>query len=211
MGNIWRKRFLNDTKAILEILEASYEAGARGIELIPVGKIIDAAIIMTERHPDYVIIGSTLPSANYGIKTLIDVNAKIIFIHGNISDQRGKNLIKLIELISDNGILPGIATHDPIPTISYTIKNDLNVRAFLVPFNKIGYLMGNSTELEKLVDSTNNFSFIAMKVLAAGKIKPQEALKYISKHNIDAVSIGMTSSQEASLTTKIALEHLHVK
>lgn len=207
-GPIWRKKFLNNTEAMVDILEASYKAGARGIEAIPVGKIIDSARIMSERYSDYVITGSTLPYEHSGIHTLINADAKMIFVHGMISDAKGRELIKLLDIISDHGVIPGIATHDPIPTIQHVIENDLNVRAFLIPFNAEGYLMGNQFKLEELVNSTKNYSFIGMKVLAAGKIRPDRALKYISQHNIDAVSIGITNVQEAMITNKIASEIL---
>ena len=47
-----------------------------------------------------------------------------------------------------------------------------------------------------------------MKTLAAGKLDPKKAYEYISKHNICAVTIGMVTTEEAEISTKIALDAL---
>lgn len=203
---IWRKRFLNNPDAMIEILESSYNKGSRGIEVIPSGRILDAAVVMSEKYDDYVITGSTYPGKDTRIDSLIEIGAKLIFVHGNISDDRGQELIILLDEISGYGIIPGIATHDPLQTISFCLENSLNVRAFLIPFNAIGFLMGNQKKLEEIVDNTKNVYFIGMKTLAAGKIKPDYAFQYISNHNICAVTIGMVSQEQAVESTKIALK-----
>jgi len=201
----WRKKFLNNPKAILEILEISYAKGARGIEAIPSGRILEAANMMSDLYSDYVITGSTYPGKDPGIDALIKIGAKLIFVHGMISDNRGHELLSLLDDISRNGIIPGIATHDPIPTIRYCLENSLNVRVFLIPFNANGFLMGNKKDLEELVDNTKNFYFIGMKTLAAGQIKPDYAFQYITNHNICAVTIGMVTQQQAEESTILAL------
>ena len=207
----WRRKFLDNPKAMFEILEASYAKGARGIEVIPSGKILEAAQMMSEIYNDYVITGSTYPGVDPKINLLIEKGAKLIFVHGMISDNKGANLIRLLDDISGCGIIPGIATHEPIPTIRYCIENSLNVRVFLIPFNANGFLMGNTKELEELVDNTKNFYFIGMKTLAAGAIKPNLAFQYITNHNISAVTIGMVTKQQAKESTKIALKSLNRK
>ncbi len=205
----WRRKFLNNPKAMLEILETSYAKGARGIEVIPSGKIMEAAQIMSEIYSDYVITGSTYPGVDPKIEILIEKGAKIIFVHGMISDNKGTDLLRLLDEISGYGIISGIATHDPIPTIKYCIQNSLNVRVFLIPFNANGFLMGNAKELEEIVDNTNDFYYVGMKTLAAGEIKPDIAFQYIANHNICAVTIGMVTKQQAEESTKIALKSLN--
>lgn len=202
---------MNNPEAMLEILESSYAKGARGIEVIPSGKILEAAYIMSERYDDYVITGSTHPGKDPGIDALIKIGVKLIFVHGMISDNKGLNLLRLLDDISSYGIIPGIATHDPIPIIQFCLENSLNVRAFLIPFNANGFLMGNPEQLEELVDNTKDFYFIGMKTLAAGKIKPDIAFQYISNHNICAVTIGMVSTHQAEESTKTALKSLNSK
>ncbi len=202
---------MNNPDAMLEILESSYAKGARGIEVIPSGKILEAAYMMSEIHSDYVIMGSTYPGKDPRIDALIKIGAKLIFVHGMISDKKGLTLLRLLDDISSYGIIPGIATHDPIPTIQYCLENSLNVRVILIPFNLNGFLMGNLERLEEIVDNTKAFHFIGMKTLAAGEIKPDIAFKYISKHNICAVTIGMVTKEQAEESTKTALKSLNRK
>jgi hypothetical protein len=204
----WRRKFLNNPDAMFEILEAGYKNGVRGIEAIPAGKILEAAYKMKETYNDYVIIGSTYPGDDPKIDSLADIGAKLIFVHGMVSDSRDFNLVKLIDEISSLGILAGIATHNPIPTIKFCINNSLKVRFFLIPFNAKGFLMGNKLQLEKIVDSTKDHFFIGMKTLAAGNIKPEVAFKYIADHNICALTIGMVNNQQAAESSTVALKTL---
>lgn len=83
-GIRWRKRFLNKPNEMVNILEISYQSGARGIQAIPVGNILEAAKILGERYDDYVITGSTYPGKDPGIESLIEAEAKLIFVHGMV-------------------------------------------------------------------------------------------------------------------------------
>lgn len=207
-ARIWRRKFLNHIDAMLEILEACYKAGGRGIEAIPAGKICEAAKIMKETHNDYVITGSTFPGPDPLIEDLIDVGVKLIFVHGMVADNKNIELINLLDEISSRGVIPGIASHNPISTLTYAFENSLNVKAFLIPFNTNGIFMNDQKKLEALINQNKNYSFLGMKTLAAGKIEPQKAFEYISKHNICSVAIGMVSVEQAEISTKIALNAL---
>ncbi len=199
---------MNHVDAVLEILEASYKAGGRGIEIITAGKISEAAKIMKETHTDFVITGSTFPGPDPMIEKLIELDTKIIFIHGMVSDKKDTKLMKLVEDVSSRGVIPGIAAHNPVSTLEYALENLPDVKVFLIPFNKRGMLMGNKRKLEEIVDNAKNCSFVGMKTLAAGKLDPKKAYEYISKHNICAVAIGMVATEEAEISTKVALEAL---
>jgi len=199
---------LNDKDAVLEILETCYEAGGRGIQLIPAGKVSEAAKIMAETHDDFIITGSTFPGPDPLIDELAELDAKLIFAHGMISDKKDERLETLISEIESRGIIPGIAAHNPVSTLEYAFKNIPAVKAFLIPFNAQGLFMGDQKKLEKIVNSHKNHHFIGMKTLAAGKLDPNQAYDYISKHNICCTTIGMVSVDEAKVSTKIALKIL---
>ena len=125
-----------------------------------------------------------------------------------VADKKDKRLENLIDDIKSRGIIPGIAAHNPVSTLEYTFKNIPSVKTFLIPFNARGYLMGNQKELEKLVNSHKNHHFIGMKTLAAGKLDPNKAYDYVSKHNICCATIGVVSIEEARKSTEIALNCL---
>jgi hypothetical protein len=199
---------MNDANAMLEIMEACYKAGGRGIEAVPGGAVIDAIKIMKETHSDYVITGSTSPGPDPKIEDLIDVEAKIIFIHGMVSDKMDDRLDKLVDDVASRGVIPGISLHNPVPTLEHALENLTQVKVFLTPMNANGLYMGDKEALEKIVDDNKDLYFVGMKTLAAGKLEPKEAYDYISKHNICAVTIGMVTVEEAESSTKIALETL---
>jgi len=199
---------LNDKDAVLEILETCYEAGGRGIQLIPAGKVSEAAKIMAETHDDFIVTGSTFPGPDPLIDELAELDAKLIFAHGMISDKKDEKLETLISEIESRGIIPGIAAHNPVSTLEYVFKNIPAVKAFLIPFNAQGLFMGDQKKLEKIVNNHKNHHFIGMKTLAAGKLDINQAYDYISKHNICCTTIGMVNVEEAKVSTEIALKIL---
>ena len=163
---------------------------------------------MAETHDDFIITGSTFPGPDPLIDKLAELDAKLIFAHGMISDKKDGKLETLISEIESRGIIPGIAAHNPISTLKYAFVNFPAVKAFLIPFNAQGLFMGDQEKLEEIVDSHKNHHFIGMKTLAAGKLDPIQAFDYISKHNICCVSIGMVTVEEAKISTEIALRIL---
>ncbi len=199
---------MNDIEAVLEILEASYEAGGRGIELVPAGKVGEAVKIMVETHNDFVITGSTFPGPDPLIDELAKLDAKLIFAHGMVSDKKDEKLVNLIDEIESLGIIPGVAAHNPVSTLEYAFENLPSVKTFLIPFNAQGMFMGDQKKLEQIIDNHKDQHFIGMKTLAAGKLDLEKAFDYISQHNICCVSIGMVTLEEAKISTEIALKAL---
>ena len=199
---------MNNAEAMLEIMRACYEAGGRGIEAVPMGAVCNAIKIMKETYSDYVVTGSTIPGPNPNLEDLLEVDAKIIFVHGAISDRKNEKLFNLLDEISSRGAIPGVATHNPLSTISYVFENAPEVKVFLVPFNANGFMMWDQKALEDLVDNHKNYYFFGMKTVDAGRLEPRKAFEYISQHNICAVAIGMVDVEEAQNSTRMALEAL---
>lgn len=207
----WREKFLRNPEEMARLMMEAYNAGSRGAHVIPLGQIPAAANIVKDQYSDFIVIGSTPPNnIMKGIEILEKMDAKIIFVHGQIADLRRKDkLSDLLGKIRNTGAVPGIATHEPIETISFIESQGLDCPAILVPFNSKGYAMQNKPRLERMINSSTKF-FIGMKVLAAGKIKPKAAFEYVGQHvNISAVTIGMTSSQEAKESVYFALKYLN--
>lgn len=207
-ARIYRKKFMNDASAMLEVLKAAYDAGARGIELIPIGKIPVAANLMKESYDDFIITGSTAPGPDPMIDELLELDAKIIFAHGMVSDKRDNALLSMLDDIEARGSIPGVAAHNPVSTLNYVFENAPHVKTFLIPFNANGLFMGDQKQLEGLIDTRNDLSIMGMKTVAAGKIKPEKAYTYISKHNIKCVTIGMVTIEQAQESTELALKML---
>ncbi|TFG23510.1 MAG: hypothetical protein EU533_03120 [Promethearchaeota archaeon] len=207
-ARIYRKKFMNDANAMLEILKVAYEAGARGIELIPMGKIPEAANAMKDSYDDFIITGSTAPGPDPMIDELLELDAKIIFAHGMVSDKRDDKLLSMLEDIEARGSIPGVAAHNPVSTLNFVFENAPHVNTFLIPFNANGLFMGDQKKLEELVDLRTDIAIMGMKTVAAGKVSPKKAYEYISKHNIRCVTIGMVTVEEARESTEWALKML---
>jgi hypothetical protein len=207
IGLTWRLKYFDNAELMAKLMVECYKYGAKGVEVVPAGQILKAALTVQQAHPDFSIIASTLwerRENDYLIDDLIKVDAKIIFLHGTISDRRNLNLIKpLLAKIRGAGKIPGMATHDPLQTIPFIQQNKLDCAAILLPFNTRGEFMGNQRAVEELVDSLEYF-FVAMKSLAAGSIPPKKAFPYLGQHNISAVTVGMVTEEEIIETVREA-------
>ena len=107
-----------------------------------------------------------------------------------------------IEFLQKRDIKPGFETRN-FPFLikkldDWGIKpEDLLIAA---PFNEIGFYMNPSkNECEAALATLHKPSVIAMSVLAAGYLKPSEAISYVDTlPNINAVVVGVSKEQQAS-------------
>jgi hypothetical protein len=94
-------------------------------------------------------------------------------------------------------MVSGCATHSPQKTIEWLDGTSLEIGAYLVPLNIIGHFMGGDPEGVISVINKTRKVVIAKKVLAAGRITPQEAFAYIkSIPSISGIAVGVASSRE---------------
>jgi hypothetical protein len=74
----------------------------------------------------------------------------------------------------------------------------------LASFNKKGFIMKPSqNECEKLLEETDYY-IIAKKVLAGGRLNPEEAFPYLTDKNIGSFVLGVGSLSEAYHTLSVA-------
>ena len=73
------------------------------------------------------------------------------------------------------------------------------------PFNKLGFQMDPSkAECEKALASVDGANVIAISILAAGYLKPSEAIEYVAGlPNIAGVSVGVSKEQHARETFRL--------
>jgi hypothetical protein len=107
-----------------------------------------------------------------------------------------------ISYMNEKGITPGFNTRN----FPYLVKKfnewNINLDQILVEtqFNKIGFQMNPSKEeYEKTLSSVNTPIVLAISVLAAGYLKPAEALDYIAGlENLKGAVVGVSTEQQAS-------------
>lgn len=87
---------------------------------------------------------------------------------------------------------------------------DLNHVVIASPFNKIGFQMPPSQErCEDTLRGLNSPILIAISVLAAGYLRPQEAIEYIAAlPNIKGVVVGVSKERHATETFRLLEEKL---
>lgn len=110
------------------------------------------------------------------------------------------------------GIKPGFETRNFAYLVNKFGEWNIDFREIIIatPFNEIGFQMNPSrTECEKALANVPEPNIIAMSILAAGYLKPPEAIKYIrSLSNLKGVVVGVSKEQHAHEIFKLLKERL---
>jgi hypothetical protein len=112
-----------------------------------------------------------------------------------------------IKFMVDHNIEPGFETRN----FSYFVNKfkewniDFKGLVIAAPFNKIGFYMNPSKiECEKALADVSGSTVIMMSILAAGYLKPSEAIDYIhGLPNANAIVVGVSNEQQARQTFKL--------
>ncbi len=98
---------------------------------------------------------------------------------------------------------PILATHNFGTLLPKLIEWNIKL-PIMASFNKKGFIMKpTQEECERLLEKTDYF-IIAKKVMAGGRLSPEEAFPYLSDKNIGSVVLGVGSLSEAYHTLSVA-------
>lgn len=196
---------------ILKIIRKSYDLGVRGIQLIPYPPVLDAFRWAREEGIKLSIIGTVRPGEETSdIKLLSELDADAMLLHGAITDGCNWDVIsEHLEAINDTGSIPGLATHQPFRTTTKLLESpvlDL-FDIYMIPVNKVGYLMDTEFFLEKqrnefseLINKVNK-KVIVKKTLAAGVLTPGDAFEFLKTVDYaDMITLGIACEKEAEET-----------
>jgi len=126
-----------------------------------------------------------------------------------------ESLIKsYIKFMNDHEIEPGFETRN----FPYFVKKfkewDINFKGLVLaaPFNKIGFYMNPSKdECEKAITDVFGSTMIVMSILAAGYLKPMEAVDYIrGLPNANAIVVGVSTEQQGRETFNLLADKLKI-
>jgi hypothetical protein len=141
-----------------------------------------------------------------------DANLKSVLLHEVITDMAlGLNLgwffKSYIKFFLKSKTRPGFETRN-FPYLVQKFKEwdiDMNNLVITSAFNKIGFQMNPSqAECEKALEEIPQAEIIAMSVLAAGYLRPFDAVQYIAKlPNISRVVVGVSKESQACETFKL--------
>jgi uncharacterized protein (DUF486 family) len=109
--------------------------------------------------------------------------------------------------VKNFGVMPGFETRNFVFLVN-KFKEwgiDLGEVVIAAPFNKIGFQMNPSQEdCEKALASLPKNNVIAISALAAGYLKPDEAIAYIKRLlNLKGVAIAVSKEYQARETFKL--------
>jgi len=118
-----------------------------------------------------------------------------------------------IDFLLKRGITPGFNTGNFAYLVNKFRAWNIDLAEVIVaaPFNKVGFQMIPSKHTcEMALKSLPEPNVIAISILAAGYIKPLEAISYIATlPNIKGVSVGVSKESHASETFKLLAKKLH--
>ncbi|MBS7646600.1 hypothetical protein KEJ24_02005 [Candidatus Bathyarchaeota archaeon] len=111
------------------------------------------------------------------------------------------------EFLSKAGIIPGFNTGNFAFLVEKFREWNISLEDVVIaaPFNKVGFQMVPSREeCEKALESLTKPSVVAISILAAGYLKPEEAVDYIAGlPNIKGVAVGVSKEKHATETFKL--------
>lgn len=111
-----------------------------------------------------------------------------------------------LEMIRDNGMIPGLSAHMP-ELIEYSDLNEYDVQTYIQIFNCLGFLMQKEVEIIHKVIWNAKKPVMTIKPMAAGRVSPFVGLTF-SWHTIrpcDMVTVGTLTSEEAAEDIEISL------
>jgi hypothetical protein len=140
-----------------------------------------------------------------------DANLKSVLLHEVITDMAlGLNLdwfFKYYIKFFSKSKIPGFETRN-FPYLVQKFKEwhiDMNNLIITSSFNKIGFQMNPSqSECEKTLREIPQAEIIAMSVLAAGYLRPSDAVRYIANlPNVSHIVVGVSKESQARETFKL--------
>jgi hypothetical protein len=117
-----------------------------------------------------------------------------------------------VDFMLELGIRPGFETRNFAYLVNKFRDWNIDFGDIIIasPFNKVGFQMNPSRrECEEALASLPESNTLAMSILAAGYLKPSEAIKYIQRlSHLKGVVVGVSKEQHARETFKLLLASL---
>jgi hypothetical protein len=201
---LYYEHFYGHPENIVKILLSAVDHGVTGVQVLPFPPIFSALrAVEREIKQRLTIVGTVGPDDPLSnIRDFQRFNTVAMLVHSQISDRRDEREIsELLNKIHATNRLAGLATHEPLSTLKWLAKTNLDVDLLMLPFNRIGMFMDASPV--KIAEAVRRFGkpVIGKKVLAAGYLSPKDALTYVGQVRcLDIVALGVASEEEVKET-----------
>lgn len=203
-AQLYCEHFYQKPGNIVKIVLKAVDLGVMGVQALPFRPIFRALKAVEREVKERLTIVGTIgpddPLSN--IRDFQAFNTVAMLLHGEITDKRNsKRILELLNKVHAADCLAGLVTHNPLSTLNWLLKTDLDPDLLMVPFNKLGMFM--DADPVKVAEPIKKLGkpIIGKKVLAAGYLPPEDALTYVAQSGcIDIVALGVASEQEAKET-----------
>ena len=111
-----------------------------------------------------------------------------------------------LEMIRDEGMIPGVSAHMP-ELLVYSDKNEYDVQTYIQLYNCLGYLMQIEVEfVHKRIQNARK-PVMTIKPMAAGRVTPFIGLNFVwnTIRECDMVTVGTMTKEEAAELVEISL------
>ncbi|KPV63905.1 MAG: hypothetical protein AOA65_1151 [Candidatus Bathyarchaeota archaeon BA1] len=200
--------FYENPRNIVKIICKAVDLGVMGVQALPSLTIFGALkVVERELKERLTIVGTIGPDdPSNDIRDFQGFNTVAMLLHAEITDRRDpRKISELLNKVHAANCLAGLATHKPLSTLNWLLKNGLDIDLLMLPFNQLGMFMDASPVKVAGVIKRLGKPIIGKKVLAAGYLPPQDALTYVAQLGcIDVVALGIASEEEARETLSAA-------
>jgi len=152
---------------------------------------------------------------NFEMASFEKFNLGGVILHGQITDMalssHNPDLIGIFQdVIRDTfNLEPILATHNFGTLLPQLVEWKIRI-PIMAPFNAKGFMMKPSKDECETLVRESGYQILAKKVLAGGRLTPEEAFPYLLDKNVASVVIGIGSVSEAYHTFSVAKNILKV-
>lgn len=190
----YRREFYDQPENMKRLFLASHRLGIRAVQLIayePLIKALEDAERITGRFFKVITIVEDFTAK---LERLSKLEPEYIAPHARFCDGNDLHLSEWIDAIKCSGARAAASTH--IPGLTLPRLKELGFEAYLVPLNPLGYLMEPDFNSALSAISRTPKPVIAIKPLAAGKLKPENWVFEFIYTYADSMAVGMVSEKE---------------
>jgi hypothetical protein len=205
----YRQRFYHNESTMTQLFIKSAQLEVKAVQLIVYVPLVNALVEAVKELGEEFFIAATLPSGrNFerDLDLVRPLKPAIIAIHALSCDALDSRIAGWIKKIRAVGASPAAATHYPGATIEELDGAGFDFDVYLAPVNPVGYAMAPDKESTLKALETTDKQVIAIKPLAAGRLKPPPSLFSFVYTYADSVSVGITSESEMEKTYTAAKE-----
>jgi len=132
-----------------------------------------------------------------------------VILHGQVTDlalsSQNPDIIGIFQDIirEEYGLEPILATHNFGVLLPQLIEWKIRI-PIMAPLNSKGFMMKPSKEECESLVKESGYEIVAKKVLAGGRLSPEEAFPYLADKKVSSVVLGIGSVPEAYHTFSVA-------